>query len=359
MNVMATTIDPRPAFASDEDRYAAIQRHDPAAEGAFFTCVKTTGIYCRPTCTARLPKRENVRFARTRAEAEALGFRACKRCRPDQPPAADRKAAAVAAAVRLIEDSDEMPNLADLAAASGMSPFHFHRSFKAATGVTPRAYAAARRSARVRGELRRSETVTEAIYGAGFNSNGRFYARSTDMLGMTPKRFRAGGQGETIRFALGPCSLGGLLVAATEKGIAAIMLGDDPDALLRDLQDRFPKAHLVGGDAAFEQWVAKVVGLVEAPQVGLDLPLDIRGTAFQQRVWEALRTIPAGSTATYAEIAEAIGAPKAARAVAQACGANPVAVAIPCHRVVRSDGALSGYHWGVERKRALLGREAR
>ncbi|HVV42747.1 MAG TPA: bifunctional DNA-binding transcriptional regulator/O6-methylguanine-DNA methyltransferase Ada [Nitrobacter sp.] len=355
---MATTIDLRPAFTTDEQRYAAIRRHDPAAEGAFFTCVKTTGIYCQPTCTARLPKRENVRFAATRAEAEALGFRACKRCRPDLPPAADRKATAVAAAVRLIEGSEEMPSLADLAAASGMSPFHFHRSFKAATGVTPRAYAAQRRSERVRGELVRRETVTEAIYGAGFNSNGRFYARSTEMLGMTPKRFRAGGAGETIRFALGQCSLGGLLVAATEKGIASIMLGDDPDALLRELQDRFPKARLVGGDAAFEQWVAKVVGLVEAPQVGLDLPLDIRGTAFQQRVWEALRKIPAGSTATYAEIAEAIGAPKAVRAVAQACGANPVAVAIPCHRVVRSDGALSGYHWGVARKRALLDREA-
>jgi AraC family transcriptional regulator of adaptative response/methylated-DNA-[protein]-cysteine methyltransferase len=240
-----------------------------------------------------------------------------------------------------------------------MSPFHFHRSFKAATGVTPRAYAAGRRGARVRDELGRRGTVTEAIYGAGFNSNGRFYARSTEMLGMTPKRFRDGGQGETIRFALGQCSLGGLLVAATKKGIAAIALGDDPDALLRELEDRFPKARLVGGDPKFEQWVAKVVGLVEAPQVGLDLPLDIRGSAFQQRVWEALRKIPAGSTATYAEIAEAIGAPKAARAVAQACGANPVAVAIPCHRVVRSDGALSGYHWGVERKRALLGREAR
>ncbi|HKB61515.1 MAG TPA: methylated-DNA--[protein]-cysteine S-methyltransferase, partial [Burkholderiales bacterium] len=215
------------------------------------------------------------------------------------------------------------------------------------------------RAQRVREELPRSGTVTEAIYGAGFNSNGRFYATSSEVLGMTPTNFRSGGTGASIRFAVGECSLGAILVAATDKGVCAILLGDAPEALVRELEDRFPKATLVGGDEGFEQWVAKVVGFVEAPALGLDLPLDVRGTAFQQRVWRALREIPAGSTASYTEIAERIGAPKSVRAVGQACASNAIAVAIPCHRVVRNDGALSGYRWGVERKRALLEREAR
>jgi AraC family transcriptional regulator of adaptative response/methylated-DNA-[protein]-cysteine methyltransferase len=239
-----------------------------------------------------------------------------------------------------------------------MSRYHFHRVFKAVTGLTPRAYAVANRVRRVREELSRSDTVTEAIYGAGFHSNGRFYATSEEMLGMTPTKFRSGGKELRIRFAVGECSLGSILVAATERGVCALLLGDDPDALARDLQARFPKAHLIGGDAEFEQWVAKVVGFVEAPAVGLALPLDVQGTAFQQRVWQALREIPVGSTATYTQIAQRIGAPQAVRAVAQACASNSIAVAIPCHRVVRSDGALSGYRWGVERKRALLDRES-
>ena len=251
-----------------------------------------------------------------------------------------------------------MPSLDTLAAGAGMSRFHFHRVFKAQTGVTPKAYAEADRAARVRAELARSDTVTEAIYGAGFNSNGRFYATSTDLLGMTPSEFRAGGDGAAIRFAVGECSLGSILVAASGKGVCAIQFGDDPDALVRGLQDRFPKARLVGGDKAFEQLVARVVGLIEAPANGLDLPLDVRGTAFQRQVWQALRDIPAGTTASYAEIAKRIGRPKAVRAVAQACGSNDIAVAIPCHRVVRTDGELSGYRWGIARKRALLEREA-
>jgi AraC family transcriptional regulator of adaptative response/methylated-DNA-[protein]-cysteine methyltransferase len=238
-----------------------------------------------------------------------------------------------------------------------MSRFHFHRIFKEATGVTPKAYAAAHRANRLREELPRSNSVTEAIYGAGFNSSGRFYAGSTDMLGMAPKNFRTGGDGTAIRFALGQCSLGAILVAATAKGVCAIALGDEPEALLRDLQDRFPKAQLIGGDRDFERLVATVIGFVEAPQLGLDLPLDVRGTAYQQRVWQALQAIPAGSTASYTEIAKRIGRPKAVRAVAQACAANTIAVAIPCHRVVRNDGAISGYRWGVERKRSLLARE--
>jgi AraC family transcriptional regulator of adaptative response/methylated-DNA-[protein]-cysteine methyltransferase len=244
-----------------------------------------------------------------------------------------------------------------VAAAVGMSRFHFQRVFKATTGLTPRAYAAALRAGRVRGALTSRADVTDAIYEAGFNSSARFYATSSKMLGMTPTEFRAGGTGATIRFAAGECSLGSVLVAASEKGVCAILLGDDPDALARDLQDSFPRANLVGGDAGFEQWVAKVVGLVEAPGLGLDLPLDLRGTVFQQRVWLALSEIPAGSTVSYAHIARTIGAPASARAVARACAANPLAVAIPCHRVVRTTGAMSGYRWGVERKRALLERE--
>jgi len=239
-----------------------------------------------------------------------------------------------------------------------LSRFHFHRTFKAVTGLTPKAYASARRAGRVRVELGRSATVTEAIYEAGFNSSGRFYDGASKILGMTPGEFREGGASASIRFAIGECSLGSILVAASERGICAILLGDDPEVLIRDLQDRFPKAGLHAGDAQFEKWIAQAVGLVDAPGLGLDLPLDIRGTAFQQRVWRALREIPAGSTASYAEIARKLGQPKAVRAVAQACAANPLAIAIPCHRVVRHDGGLSGYRWGVERKRALLEREA-
>lgn len=342
----------------DEARWAAVTRRDPAADGDFVYSVRTTGVYCRPSCAARQARRENVRFHATCAAAEAAGFRPCKRCRPNEAPLAERQAAAVAKACRLIAEAEELPDLNTLAAAAGMSPFHFHRVFRKVMGLTPKAYASAHRANRVRAELAQGGSVTEAIYGAGFNSSGRFYATSSDMLGMTPSAFRAGGANASIRFAVGECSLGSILVAASERGVCAIMLGDDPDALARELQDRFPKARLTGGDASFEDWVAKVVGFVEAPHLGLDLPLDVRGTAFQQRVWQALREIPAGSTASYAEIAEKLGTPKAVRAVAQACAANAIAVAIPCHRVVRRDGALSGYRWGVERKQALLEREA-
>ncbi|HEY1453030.1 MAG TPA: methylated-DNA--[protein]-cysteine S-methyltransferase, partial [Roseiarcus sp.] len=254
--------------------------------------------------------------------------------------------------------AEEAPKLADLAARAGMSPFHFHRLFKKVAGVTPRAYAAQIKARRAADGLRTAETITEAIYDAGFNSSSRFYESSSARLGMTPTAVRRGGKGAAIRFAIGQASLGAVLVAATDKGVCAIMLGDDPGELAHELQDRFPRAELVGGDPAFERMVAEVVGLIEAPGQGLDLPLDIRGTAFQERVWQALRAIPKGKTAAYAEIAAAVGQPKAVRAVAQACAANPLAVAIPCHRVVRSDGDLSGYRWGVERKRELLNREA-
>jgi AraC family transcriptional regulator, regulatory protein of adaptative response / methylated-DNA-[protein]-cysteine methyltransferase len=345
-------------FSGDAARWAAVQRRDRTADGKFFYSVRTTGVYCRPSCAARLPRRENVRFHESCAAAERAGFRPCKRCRPDAPALEERNMLAIAKACRLIEAAESPPDLDSLAAAAGLSRFHFHRVFKAATGVTPKAYAAARRIERLRAALPRSATVTEAIYDSGYNSSGRFYADSAGVLGMKPRDFRAGGKGATIRFALGACSLGSILVAATEKGVCAILLGDEPAPLLRDLEDRFPNAELIGGDRDFEQLVAKVIGFIEAPALGLDLPLDVRGTAFQQRVWEALRAIPAGTKASYTEIARRIGRPKAVRAVAQACAANAIAVAIPCHRVIRNDGALAGYRWGIERKRALLAREA-
>jgi AraC family transcriptional regulator, regulatory protein of adaptative response / methylated-DNA-[protein]-cysteine methyltransferase len=347
---LATELDPR---------WASVAARDRSADGEFYYSVETTGVYCRPSCAARLPNPRNVRFHPTCADAERAGFHPCKRCKPDQPSLEKQHAAKVADACRLIEGADEAPTLAALAEAACLSPYHFHRVFRAVTGLTPKDYAAAHRTKRVRDELKRSDTVTQAIYGAGFNSGGRFYAESDAMLGMTPRDFRAGGTNTEIQFAVGECSLGSILVARSAKGVCAILLGDDPDALARDLQDRFPRAELIGGDAGFEATVAKVVGFVEAPGLGLDLPLDLRGTAFQRRVWQALREVPVGSTASYAEIARRIKAPKAVRAVAGACAANALAVAIPCHRVVRSDGALSGYRWGVERKRSLLDREAR
>ena len=343
--------------ARDEERWRAVVEKDRNADGEFFYSVNTTGVYCRPSCSARTPRRENVAFHESREAAEQAGFRPCKRCRPKGPGLAEQHAATVAAACRAMEAAEELPDLGALASSVGMSRFHFHRIFKAATGLTPRAYAAARRSSRMREVLRKRSTVTEAIYEAGFNSNGRFYANSSEMLGMKPRNYRSGGAGMTIRFAVGECSLGSILVAASDKGVCAIMMGDDPDLLTKDLQNRFPKANLIGGDRDFEATVAKVVGFVEAPKIGLNLPLDVRGTAFQQRVWQALREIPAGSTASYSEIAKRIGLPRAVRAVAQACASNAIAVAIPCHRVLRTDRNLSGYRWGVERKRALLKRE--
>jgi AraC family transcriptional regulator of adaptative response/methylated-DNA-[protein]-cysteine methyltransferase len=335
-----------------------VAARDAAADGKFYYSVATTGVYCRPSCSARLARPENVCFHDTREEAERAGFRPCKRCKPDQAGMARQYAEKIASVCRLIEKSEEPPNLKQLAERAGWSVSHFHRLFKVMTGVTPAQYAAGQRAARVRRELHGSDTVTEAIYGAGYNSNGRFYETSDAILGMTPSNYRSGGARTQIRFAVGECSLGSILVARSERGICAILLGDDPEALVRDLRDRFPRAELMGPDAGFEQMVAKVVGFVDDPALGLELPLDIRGTAFQQRVWQALRKIPAGSTASYAEIAGRIGSPNSMRAVARACAANALAIAVPCHRVVRGDGALAGYRWGVQRKKALLEREA-
>lgn len=354
---MSSKTATRAANTASDPRWAAVVARDPAADGRFFYSVKTTGVYCRPSCASRRARPENVAFHVTAAAAERAGFRPCKRCKPDQP--AEQQVARVAELCRWIEHTEQTPSLAMLAQHAGSSPWHLHRVFKAVTGLTPRAYAAAHRAQRVKAGLTRGATVTEAIYGAGYGSSARFYEQSDAVLGMTPTRYRAGGAAIAMRFAIGECSLGAILVAASTRGICAILMGDDPDALVRDLQDRFPRAELVGGDAGFERWVAQVVGFVEQPRLGLDLPLDVRGTVFQQRVWQALQKIPAGTTASYSEIAQRIGAPRAVRAVAGACAANALAVAIPCHRVVRNDGSLSGYRWGVARKRALLARESK
>jgi AraC family transcriptional regulator of adaptative response/methylated-DNA-[protein]-cysteine methyltransferase len=336
------------AATQADPRWAAVRSRDAKADGSFYYSVQTTGVYCRPSCAARPALPENVRFHDSTADAERAGFRPCKRCKPKEASPVAHHAALVTEACRIIEAADTLPTLDELAARVGLSAHHFHRIFKQATGLTPKAYGAARRAQRVRSELAAPQagSVTDAIFNAGYNATSRFYEEADGLLGMTPTRYQAGGKQVTIRFAIAQCSLGALLVAQSGRGVCAILLGDDAQVL-------------VGDDRSFDALVAQVVAFVEAPGLGLDLPLDVQGTAFQQRVWQALQAIPAGETASYAEIAERIGSPSAARAVAQACAANALAVAIPCHRVVRNDGALSGYRWGVERKQALLDREHR
>jgi AraC family transcriptional regulator, regulatory protein of adaptative response / methylated-DNA-[protein]-cysteine methyltransferase len=360
MMTATPTKAPKPATPSvaDDPRWVRIVARDKTADGHLWYSVSTTGVYCRPSCPSRTANPKNVQLHDSLESAKATGFRSCRRCNPDGPSIDAENATLVAQACRIIEESEEEPSLDELADAIDRSPSYFHRLFKATTGLTPKDYAAAHRAKKVRQGLASRNTVTEAIYDAGFSSSGRFYAKSTDMLGMTPSQYRAGGANEDIRFAVGQTSLGALLVASSKKGVASILLGDDPDELVRNLQDRFPKARLIGADRDYEALVARVVGFIETPGIGLDLPLDVRGTAFQQRVWQALQEISVGETVSYAEIARRIGLPKAVRAVAGACAANNLAVAIPCHRVVRNDGSLSGYAWGVERKRVLLDREA-
>jgi AraC family transcriptional regulator of adaptative response/methylated-DNA-[protein]-cysteine methyltransferase len=359
---MITKLEKQQKFAqptvADDPRWARIVARDRTSDGHLWYSVVTTGVYCRLSCPSRTANPKNVQIHDTLEAAKATGFRPCKRCNPDGDSIEAENAAIVTKACRLIEESEEEPSLNDLAEAVDRSASYFHRIFKATTGLTPKGYAAAHRAAKVRQGLERGDSITEAIYDAGFNSSGRFYEKSTDMLGMRPSQYRSGGANEEIRFAVGETSLGAILVASSKKGVASILLGDDPDELVRNLQDRFPKAHLIGADEDYEAVVARVVGFVEAPALGLELPLDVRGTAFQQRVWHALQDTPVGQTISYAEIARRIGAPKAVRAVAGACAANNLAVAIPCHRVVKKDGSPSGYAWGVERKRVLLNREA-
>lgn len=343
--------------ADDERRWAAVVARDAAADGTFVYSVASTGVYCRPSCASRQARRENVRFHAAPADAEAAGFRPCKRCRPRDASQADRHARIVADACRAIEAAETPPSLAALAEAAGLSPFHFHRLFRDIAGMTPKAYATAHRRKRVRARLAEGGSVTTALHDAGFGSAAGFYADSGAALGMAPSQFRDGGRDTAMGFTVTGCSLGRLLVAASARGVTAILIGDDDGALVAELRRAFPNAELDAAPDAFASLVADVVRLVERPCDAPDLPLDIRGTAFQHRVWQALAAIPVGETVTYADVARRIGAPRAVRAVARACAANTLAVAIPCHRVVRSDGGLSGYRWGIDRKRALLDRE--
>jgi AraC family transcriptional regulator, regulatory protein of adaptative response / methylated-DNA-[protein]-cysteine methyltransferase len=345
------------AFRSPERRWAAVVERDAAADGAFLYAVRSTGVVCRPGCASRTPKREHVAFFDTFEEAQRAGFRPCRRCTPDERSPQERFAAQAVRACRRLEVEEPEPTLDALASEAGLSRAHFQRSFKRAVGLTPKQYARTKRAERFRAGLPRADTVTEAIYGAGFGSSSRAYEAAAAELGMTPSAYRAGAPGQVIRYGVAACSLGWLVVAASDRGICAIEFGDDPETLPARVRGRFPGAQLEEGGPAFARVLEGVVGLVEAPATGLGLPLDIRGTAFQQRVWDALRQVPPGRTVGYAELAARIGRPEAARAVAGACAANGLAVAIPCHRVVRADGQLSGYRWGVERKRALLERE--
>lgn len=349
-----------PSTISDQDgdtRWHAIVARDPVADALFFYSVQTTGIYCRPSCPAKRPNRSNVSYYASAEEAEKAGFRPCLRCRPREASQAERHGRIVTQACRTIESAEEPPTLSELAAAAKLSSFHFHRIFKSITGVTPKAFANAHRTQRARERLKTDLTVTESIYASGFNTASRFYECSGQTLGMTPTAFRSGGDTIELRFAVGECSLGAILVAASEKGICAVSLGDNAEALVQAFLNDFPNADIKGGDPQFEEWVAGVVALVETPAEKRDIPLDILGTAFQQKVWQALREIPIGTTRTYSEIAIAVGLPGGARAVARACATNRVAVAIPCHRVVRIGSALSGYRWGISRKAELLRRE--
>lgn len=353
--MLMTTLDARSSAIEADPRWKAVLARDATHDGRFVYAVTSTGIYCRPSCPARRPALGNVAFYASAPQAQAAGFRACMRCRPDATGPAH--AETIAAACRRIREAEEPLTLADLATGSGLSPHHFHRIFKAATGLTPHAYAAADRARRMRESLKPDTEVTAAVYDSGFASLGRFYAQAGESLGMAPSRYRRGGEGEAIRFAIADSSLGAILVAATERGVCAILIGDDPEALARDLQDRFPNAMLIPGDGDFETLVARVVAFAQEPRGNLDLPLDLRGTAFQLRVWQALREIPPGTTLSYGELARRLGLPAASRAVAGACAANHVAIAVPCHRIVRNGGSISGYRWGVARKRLLLDRE--
>ncbi len=353
---LMTETAPHPAALNDAERYDAFARRDKGLRAAFVMAVKTTGVYCRAGCPARMPKFENVQFFDASDAARAAGFRACKRCKPDET--ASPHAATIADACRAIEAAETAPNLETLAQRAGLSPFHFHRVFKAETGVTPADYAAAVRDRRAKTALKDGATVTEAVYDAGYVSASRFYEGADTRFGMRPRAYRDGGQGEEIKLAVAPCSLGWVLAGATAKGLCAIEIGDDPDAMIAEFSRNFRNAKAVENDAELTRMVEQVVAAIEKPGDAFKgLPLDIRGTAFQQRVWDALRRIPAGETWTYAQVAEAIGAPKAVRAVGMACGSNPVSIVVPCHRVVGSNKKLTGYRWGVERKRELLKRE--
>ena len=344
-------------FSNETNRWQAVLQRDPQSDGAFVYGVLTTGIYCRPVCSSRLPNRENVRFFDTWRDAADAGLRPCKRCAPQAVQIPNEAAAAVEKACKMIEEADKEPSLNQLAEAVGLSSAHFHRLFKKTVGITPKQYATEKRLSRMRANLQGDTTVTEAIYHTGYGSSSRFYEKATESLGMKPAEYQNGAAGLSIRYTIAQSYLGWVLVAVTDRGICRIDFDDSREILRNRLKNTFPKAKFVADNPDIESIVVQIIAFLEAPEDGLNLPLDVQGTAFQHRVWTALQRIPSGQTASYGEIASQIGEPKAARAVAGACASNPVAVAIPCHRVVKSDGKLGGYRWGVERKRALLERE--
>ncbi len=335
---------------SNDEAWAAFERRDRAYDGRVIAGVLTTGIYCKPSCAARHPKRENVVFFPDADSARATGLRACLRCKPDE---IGRERIAVAQAAALLEAAEEPLTLDELAARVGYAPHHFQRLFKRATGVTPAAYARGLRATRAAAALTQEENVTDAIYEAGYSAPSRFYETSNARLGMTPSAWRGGGAGVTIRWTVADTSLGALLIAATDRGLCRVAFDEDGPSLAR----RFPRAQIVPGGAALAELAAQVVAEVERPGRHTDLPLDVRGTAFQEAVWQALRAIPPGETRTYAQLAIAAGNPRAVRAAGTACGANQVAIAIPCHRAQRSDGTMGGYAYGIDRKLMLRKRE--
>ena len=345
-------------FDTDARRWRAVEKRIPEAGDAFVYAVTTTGIYCRPSCSSRRPNRKNVRFFDTSADAESAGFRACKKCKPQDSDNCRRIDDRIVQACHIIDNSEQSPTLEQLGRAVGLSPYHFQRLFKSALGITPKEYAAGRRMHRMKDSLSQGASVTDAIFDAGFGSNSRLYENSDRELGMTPTTYQNGAQGMVIQYALGRSFLGPVIVAATDKGICAIEFGTSSQALVDQLRQRFPKADIKKGRDDFNRLVQTVTSFIESPSQGLNLPLDIQGTAFQRRVWKALQNIPAGTTATYSDLAEQIGQPKAARAVANACAANKIAVAVPCHRVIRRDGNLGGYKWGLDRKQELLKKES-
>lgn len=359
MNTFTQKVSDQTKYQTDDARWEAVTKRDKNADGSFYYAITTTGIYCYPSCPSRLALRSNTQFFDTALDATQAGFRPCKRCKSDQAIPLIRDARMIAQTCRMIENADEIPSLNTLAQSQNMSSFHFHRLFKSITGITPKAYVIAYRANKIRTELTTHNTsITDASYSAGFNSSGRFYAASTEILGMTPTNFKNGGNSEIIHYSIGACSFGPILVARSKKGVCAILIHNDDNPILADLQKRFPKATLVEDPSDFQHWLAQVIQFVETPKKNLELPLDIRGTVFQQRVWHILQKTPLGTTASYTDIATQLGDPKAVRAVARACAANPIALLVPCHRVIRSDGGISGYRWGVENKLTLIAREA-
>ncbi len=345
---------------ADNQAWQAVLERDRHYDGLFVYAVRSTGIFCRPSCPSRRPRPEQVEFYERPQAAEKAGYRSCRRCRPTENGSLSHLPETITRVCRFIDgEPDEAPTLEKLAYLTAMSPFHLQRSFKQALGMSPRQYGELRRFLRFRERLQKGDDVTTAMYEAGFNSPSRLYERSTQNLGMTPSSYRAGAAGERVRFAIAETTLGQVLVAQTDKGVCAVRIGDSAKDLEAGLRSEFSKADVARDDRKLSPVLHQVVRGAEGKGVSEEIPLDIRHTAFQWKVWQALRNIKVGETRSYADIAKAIGEPKAVRAVANACGANPVALVIPCHRVVRTGGALGGYHWGPDRKRKLLESESK